>query len=107
MSAKCKYCKDPIYDEDGQCYGTQLQTGEWVCDDELCNTKADHAALREAAREMKNALERIKSESEMWQAAAQSTAATRAIPPWWNLGDIAAATLKKFAALLNESETES
>jgi hypothetical protein len=46
---------------------------------------------------LREALERIKAKSEMWQAAAQSTAATHAVPPWWNLGDIAAAALKQAA----------
>jgi hypothetical protein len=46
---------------------------------------------------LREALERIKAKSEMWQAVAQSTAATHAVPPWWNLGDIAADALKQAA----------
>jgi hypothetical protein len=46
---------------------------------------------------LREALERIKAKSEMWQQAAQSTASAKAVPPWWNLGDIAASALKKAA----------
>jgi hypothetical protein len=51
---------------------------------------------RDALRE---ACEKIKAKSEMWQQVAQSTASAKAIPPWWNLGYIAAAALEKAAAL--------
>jgi len=35
MSAKCKVCELPIFDEDAQCYGMQVPegSGRWVCDD--------------------------------------------------------------------------
>ena len=33
MSAKCSRCGLPIFDEDGQCYGTQQDGGTWLCDD--------------------------------------------------------------------------
>lgn len=36
MSDKCKYCKERIFDEDGQSYGTMLSNGEWVCYDDGC-----------------------------------------------------------------------
>jgi hypothetical protein len=48
---------------------------------------------------LREALERIKAKSEMWQQVAQSTASAQAVPPWWNLGDIAAAALRKAAQL--------
>ena len=56
--------------------------------------------LRAREQALVAALKKIKTKSEMWQAAGQSTAATHAIPPWWNLGDIAAAALKKHNAAL-------
>ena len=31
MSAKCGICGNRVYDENGQCYGTQLPGGVWVC----------------------------------------------------------------------------
>jgi hypothetical protein len=56
---------------------------------------------RDALRE---ACEKIKAKSEMWQQVAQSTASAKAIPPWWNLGYIAAAALEKAAALAADGE---
>lgn len=53
--------------------------------------------MTEAEKIMIKALTRIKNKSDMWQQAAQSTASTKAVPPWWNLGDIAAAALIKIA----------
>ena len=34
MSAKCSKCGMLIFDEKGQCWGTQLPNGDWVCDDD-------------------------------------------------------------------------
>jgi hypothetical protein len=63
----------------------------------LQQAAAELAALRTRLEQAEGALQKIKSKSEMWQAAAQSTAGTHAVPPWWNLGYIAAAALKKNA----------
>ena len=34
MSAKCSKCGLRIFGVDGQCHGTQLPGGSWVCDDD-------------------------------------------------------------------------
>lgn len=48
MSAKCKICGVAIFDEDGQCYGIQLPSNDWVCDSMDCAQFA--IAVVEAAR---------------------------------------------------------
>jgi hypothetical protein len=53
------------------------------------------AKLRDDIKGFRESLEKIKNKSNLWQASAQNTTATKAVPPWWNLGDIAAAALKK------------
>ena len=37
MSAKCGICGTRIFDEDGQCYGTQLSSDVWVCNTADCS----------------------------------------------------------------------
>ncbi len=52
MSAKCSECGLKIYDEDGQCYGTQLVGGSWVCDDDCelgLSLKPDPNKIQEQA----------------------------------------------------------
>lgn len=53
--------------------------------------------MTESEKIMIEALTRIKNKSDMWQQVALSTASAKAIPPWWNLGDIAASALIKVA----------
>lgn len=55
---------------------------------------------------LREALQRIKKKSEMWQQAAQSTGGTKAVPPWWNLGDIAASALKRAEAVKADPSKE-
>jgi len=50
MSAKCYKCGLPIFDEDAQCYGTQLPDGRWACDNaEECAEMAQIRAEEESA----------------------------------------------------------
>jgi|GEM_PF-4476701 len=43
MSAKCKVCGTWVFDEDGQCYGTEFPkgSGEWVCNELACQEAAE------------------------------------------------------------------
>jgi hypothetical protein len=40
VSEKCKYCKENIFDSDGQSYGTDLIDGTWICFDDGCMADA-------------------------------------------------------------------
>ena len=53
--------------------------------------------MTEVEKLLLEALARIRSKSEMWQQVANSTASVKGVPPWWNLGNIAASAIKKAA----------
>jgi hypothetical protein len=120
MSEQCEHLSSIV--EDNTYDGFAILRCTWGCGQTLIEldlgnhhvatyTAAELAQLRAAVgrlegerQALREACEKIKAKSEMWQQVAQSTASAKAIPPWWNLGYIAAAALEKAAALAADGE---
>jgi hypothetical protein len=66
MSEKCKYCKERIFDNDGQSYGTILSDGNWVCYDDGCMADCIQELDKSRAR-LKAVETKVKALLHKWQ----------------------------------------
>ena len=92
---------EPSEGEDAELFGYKQKIKE---DDELIASlyrarkelDDNNSQLRAENAEMREAHKKIKAKVDLWMGSSESTTATYAVPPWWNLGDISAAVLAKY-----------